>query len=569
MLTPTNPTEVGFEGGSARGVFVNGGYAYVVGNGGMKVVDVSTPTNPTILGVYSIRVGADNVAVAGNYAYLTSGSQYPTPELEGLRVIDISNPTNPEQIGSYAVPGYAYDVNVSGNRAYIASLGGGLRVMDISEPADPAEIGSYEGWWYVQSVAVSGDYAYLPDYTNGNDADGGFHVVDVSVPSDPREVGYYKVDVPPTGLDVVVSGDYAYVADLWELQVMDISSPTAPTQVDSFDKPSPWYPTGVDVSENCAYISTGSGLSVMDTSDPSNLVEIGFYALAGTDVAVAGDYAYYGTSKDPDLRVIDISDPTNPTEVGIYENDLIVYPMAIAIAGDYAYVVDGWLSSSIGLGIVDISIPENPITVSSYGYGLSASFRNVTVVGNYAYVVGTNGSNSWLRVIDISDPVHPVEVGWYNNIPGGAHPNSINKGRGYGVAVNGNYVYVANYAGGLFIFRILALQTSYSAVTFITKVDEADPPPYAVDIRSTAHVLTYTATVSPTVPWLDVTPLTSTTPSAITVTAHTSGLGLGQYETALIVESEEDVIGSPQTIPITLIVAEEVHDWYSPRILRE
>jgi hypothetical protein len=38
----------------------------------------------------------------------------------GLRVIDVSNPSNPREVGFFDTPGYAYGVYVSGNYAYVA-----------------------------------------------------------------------------------------------------------------------------------------------------------------------------------------------------------------------------------------------------------------------------------------------------------------------------------------------------------------------------------------------------------------------------------------------------------------
>jgi hypothetical protein len=38
----------------------------------------------------------------------------------GLRVIDVSNPSNPREVGYFDTPGYAQGVYVSGNYAYVA-----------------------------------------------------------------------------------------------------------------------------------------------------------------------------------------------------------------------------------------------------------------------------------------------------------------------------------------------------------------------------------------------------------------------------------------------------------------
>jgi len=62
----------------------------------------------------------------------------------------------------------------------------------------------------------------------------------------------------------------------------------------------------------------------------------------------------------------------------------------------------------------------------------------VAVAGSYAYVV--NPEPSGLRVIDVSTPSAPVEVGFYDT-PGTA----------FGVAVAGAYVYVGDTRGGLLV----------------------------------------------------------------------------------------------------------------------
>jgi hypothetical protein len=183
----------------AYGVYVSGNYAYVADwDAGLRVIDVSNPSNPREVGYFVTPGLAWGVYVSGNYAYVADGGA-------GLRVIDVSNPSNPREVGYFDTPGLAYGVYVSGNYAYVADGLAGLRVIDVSNPSNPREVGYFDTPGYAFGVYVSGNYAYVADW------DAGLRVIDVSNPSNPREVGYF--DTPGLAYGVYVSGNYAYVAD--------------------------------------------------------------------------------------------------------------------------------------------------------------------------------------------------------------------------------------------------------------------------------------------------------------------------------------------------------------------
>jgi hypothetical protein len=107
----------------------------------------------------------------------------------------------------------------------------------------------------------------------------------------------------------------------------------------------------------------------------------------------------------------------------------------VTVAGIYAYVADG----DSGLRIIDISNPTAPIEVGSYT--APGPVYDVTVTRNYAFVAeGSNG----LRIIDVSNPNLPFEVSFYD-FPGGAEK----------VFLKGTYVYVGpDYYGTTHIIDI-------------------------------------------------------------------------------------------------------------------
>jgi len=76
-------------------------------------------------------------------------------------------------------------------------------------------------------------------------------------------------------------------------------------------------------------------------------------------------------------------------------------------------------------------VPRLRIDTPEYAFGVAIS-------GNIAYVADTSS----LRVVDISNPSSPVEVGFFET------PSAT-----YSVAVAGGNIYVADSVGGLFILH--------------------------------------------------------------------------------------------------------------------
>lgn len=402
---------VGRIGGASRAIAVQGNYAYVGEGPSLTILDISAPASPTVVGkTPSLPDIVRGVAIAGNYAYVADGKH-------GLRVVDISIPAEPEEVGFSNTFGYAEDVAVAGNYAYVA-VGGGLRVIDISTPTSPMEVGFCDTKGAI-GVAVAGSYAYV---ANGDD----LRIVDVSTPSSPKEVGAY--DIPNNFTrDVAVAGNYAYVAAYRAgLRILDISTPDHPWEAGSYN--TPCLAEDVAVAGSYAYVADGDVLRVIDVSNPHAPTEAGFSPGGASAVAVAGSYAYVIASWNDGLRVVDVSTPNNPSEVGFYDAPRKIY--GVTVAGDYAYVVE-WNYGSYGdLWVVDISTRARPEVVGFNDTPVGA--KNVTVAGNYAYVA----DDSSLRVIDISNPTMPVEVGFS---PGGA----------LDVAIVGDYAYVATGNAGL------------------------------------------------------------------------------------------------------------------------
>jgi hypothetical protein len=453
--------------GYAFGVAISGDYAYVADESyGLQVIDISDPTIPSLAGNYDTPAGAYSVAIAGDYAYVGDWTS-------GLQVIDISDPTNPSLAGSCDTPGNALGVAIAGDYAYVADYTSGLQVIDISDPTSPSLAGGYDTPGNAWVAIVAGDYAYVADQVSG------FEVIDISDPTNPTLAGSYNT--PGAAYGISIAGDHAYVADYTSgLQVIDISDPTSPSLMDSYDTPGHAY--AVTVSCEHAYVADyGSGLQVIDISDPVGPLAGGSCAaqVSARSVVVSGDYAYV-----PDytagLSVVDISDPTNPSYAGSCDTD---HAEHVTISGDYAYVAD----YTSGLQVIDISDPTSPSLEGNYN--TTGIAYGVYISGDHAYVA--DGS-SGLKVIGISDPTSPALAGSYNT-PGSAQ----------GIVVAGDHAYVADGSSGLQVIDISdptspTLAGSYDTPGSAQGIVVAGDYAYVADASSGLQVIDVSDPASPT-----------------------------------------------------------------------
>jgi hypothetical protein len=130
------------------------------------------------------------------------------------------------------------------------------------------------------------------------------------------------------------------------------------------------------------------------------------------------------------LHVIDVSDPARPVLAGGAYG--IASAQDIALSGNYAYVATGSDDGNTGsLQVIDVSNPAEPIQVGTHDIDDTpfATAFGVAVAGNYAYVAANRAG---LVVIDISNPASPVRVARRTG------------GTPFDVAISGSYAYVAD-----------------------------------------------------------------------------------------------------------------------------
>jgi hypothetical protein len=445
LSDPAKPQRVGScdTSGWAQDVAISGSYAYVAA-GGLRVIDVSHPAEPTLVAYYQPTGSISRVRVSGHLAYVAGDGI-------GLESIDIQDPTNPQRVAGHPVRGSIVSLAVSGHHACLANewwdggvMNGALEVIDLADPAQPQRVGILDG--VSGAVTMSGSYAYVAS-TREVGWSSGLQVIDLSNPSNPRRMGMWSAPGDPC--TVVVSGPYAYVAGYGGLEVIDISNPSNPHRVAGCQVNG--YTYGVAVSGNYVLISGANGLELIEVkcANPQRLGTHDTVYAAG--VAAHGSYAYVADDWSG-LKVIEVADPAHPQQTG-QDDPSQFYAVKAAVSESLVWVMGAWWDVAAqrywgSLRLLDVSVPSRPTEVGRYK-STGGELRGAVVRDQYAYLAeggsshGTNWSPGGLQVIDISNRAKPQPVGSYELSQDATD-----------VAVSGRYAYLTDRWTGLHVIDV-------------------------------------------------------------------------------------------------------------------
>lgn len=276
---------------------------------------------PGLVASTTLANGGDKIQVRGNYAYIIAYSA------ATLYVVDVTSSSSPALMGSVALTGTLSNLAVNGNYVYVTSNDNNkeLQIVNVTNKSSPTIAGSYnaQGNSTGIGVFVSGTKLYM---TRKNSAQDQFLVLDISNPTNPSLLG--SLSLGADGYGLVVSGNYAYVStnsNHKEFQIIDISNPNSPILTGSADI-SGFAQSGVSavtVQGNYAYVGQGKDLYIVDITTPSNpiLKNVTSVADAFNDISNflgnKGRYIFVATSDvNKEFKVYDVSSSTNPVIYG-------------------------------------------------------------------------------------------------------------------------------------------------------------------------------------------------------------------------------------------------------------
>jgi len=191
---------------------------------GLKVLDVTDPTMPYVIGTFYRYQDVYCSEIYENYAFLGYDGM-------GLEIVDISNLDNINMVARKNVKGFSVK-NIQIVPPYVVISGGnrGLKIFKFSEPFTSFKQSEFPRDFLtdneVNKILVRGSNAYLAnDYR-------GLTVLNMGLPLYPLEVLNLKTEGRAT--DLIIDGNYLYVACGKNIEVYDIKEPAIPVKIHEY-----------------------------------------------------------------------------------------------------------------------------------------------------------------------------------------------------------------------------------------------------------------------------------------------------------------------------------------------
>ncbi len=167
----------------ARHAALAGSRAYIAADAGLVTVSLADPLKPVVESVVPMT---DLRAVAVQFRYLFAVTA------EGLRVLDLTHPTQPRLTSARVKLADAYRVYLARTYAYVAAGSAGVAIVDIENPERPALLETFNADGRIadaRDVVVASTNASLFAYVA--DAAGALHVLQLTAPdSQPKFYGF-------------------------------------------------------------------------------------------------------------------------------------------------------------------------------------------------------------------------------------------------------------------------------------------------------------------------------------------------------------------------------------------
>ena len=471
---------------------VAGNYLYIVPSdrGSIIIYDIHDPLNPQFLHMLSIggfMDGASCFSIADQYLYIGRYIYHGNPPygnyVPDMGIYDISDPSNPLLMGIFSTNSRIGALYVRNSIAYLAAQDMCFSIINVADPSNPILIGQdcqprvvgmpsdlylddqyiyiilgdgSNGWAYLLSYDVHNNINPQLTHTSniGPTASGstfagsliisshpldGLRITDISDPNGPNLISTFKS--PSADEDINTIDTMAYIlSPIGGFFAVNISNPQNPTTIQQYN--TPYYREFSDlfVNNSRAYLpSPEYGIYVFSLPNSWSFWQIdNTYDI--NRIFVADTIAYAYDTGHGRLKIIDVNNPYAPQLLSTYDiQSGHIYD--VYVMNNFAYL-SGMSSNQSIFEILDISEPQNPTLVGSLMTSSGHVGNKIIVVDTIAYIVGNSPA---LQTINVADSANPIEL----------YHSSMNYTFS-GIAISIPYAFVSNPNGGLYLFDVSA-----------------------------------------------------------------------------------------------------------------
>ena len=271
-------------------------------------------------------------------------------------------------------------------------------------------------------------------------------------PTAPKQIG----DSLPAAWDLVLVGDYAITCNYQKFLTVYDTRDHPWREAARLDMPS--MTENIITRGHLAYVANHvAGLTIVDVSKPLKPVIVSNLNpnIDCDAVALWHDTAVLYGHHESQIVLADIRDPAKPRQTGVCQLAPKIFNGGeLEVENGFAYV-----TTKTGLVVVNVNDPANPELVATVNLGVVA--QDVILKDGYAFVAADERG---VRVLDVSHPNKPVEVGHYQ-------------------------------VGKEFIALALAVERAAHVITSGTAAATADYYIYVADMTGPAKVLVFHAPV--------------------------------------------------------------------------
>ncbi|MBX3155089.1 MAG: hypothetical protein KF773_03745 [Deltaproteobacteria bacterium] len=317
--------------------------------------------------------------------------------------------------------------------------------------------GATWGPGFTFNVRVAGTLAYLIRQD-------GLHIIETADPEHPVELGKFRRAGDGYSNDVKIvdaagGKRFAIIAD-FPVDIVDVTNPAAPVLAGQIAEEAHTLFTETRNGQTRAYFGNYDGsCPVYDVTNPAAPQRLGRYQSPGSivhDLSVADGVAYLD-AWEAGLIVVDFNNPAQPTVKGTWAPTPTETSHSnwTTVAGGRRIALHGEESYGAHLDVVDID-PASATFMQPFASWKTrdwVSIHNIMAFGEKAYFTHYQDG---IRVLDLSNPAQPTQVGYYNTWdPQAAYTtNQFFEGAvGLDVDLARKLVFVADSPRGLIILR--------------------------------------------------------------------------------------------------------------------